>query len=410
MQSGQRIAIIGMAVSAGLAALKITTGLLGGSNSLLADGFESAGDVLASGLVFLGLRLAARPADSNHPYGHGRAETLSGLGVGMILFIAGVAISVHALLGTQDVTGPPKIFTIFPLVFSTLVKLWLMRLKYKQGRTMGSASLVADAYNDGIDMLSGVAALIALGLTLSDPQRFPLADHYGAFVIGVIMMFTGVRVARETGLQLMDTMPDQSLLDRVRDVALAVEGVQGVEKCFARKTGLQYHVDLHLEVDPRVTVLVGHDIASRARDEIKAKLNWVADVLVHVEPSPHTDIAGMIDKMNKLFDVVLDPTTARLTKEPFGDHYLYFDGPTDELSKMVAGSVRLAPGTSPHPPHQHPEEEFLLITEGTGEILVAGKKTAVGPGSMMYCEGNALHGIENTGAAPMLFYYYKWKA
>lgn len=391
MRDGQRIAIIGMAVSAGLAALKITVGLLGNSNSLLADGFESAGDVLSSGMVLLGLILAAKPADSNHPYGHGRAETLSGLGLGMVLFVAGAAIAIHGLLGASDVTSPPRAFTILPLVLSTVVKLGMMRVKYTAGRRMGSASLMADAYNDGIDMLSGIAAMTALGLTLSNPERFPYADHYGGFAIGLIMMFTGARVTRDTGLQLMDTMPDRSLMNRVRSVALFVEGVKGVEKCFARKTGLQYHVDLHLEVDPSVTVLVGHDIASRARDQIKAELPWVADVLVHVEPS-------------------LDPSAAKLTREPFGEQRVYFHGPTKELSLLIAGSLKLNPGMSPHPPHRHPEEEFILVAEGAGEITVAGKTTRVGPGSRTYCESNALHGIENTGAEPMLFYYYKWKA
>jgi cation diffusion facilitator family transporter len=388
MRDGQRIAIIGMAVSAGLAALKITVGLLGSSNSLLADGFESAGDVLSSGMVLLGLILASKPADSNHPYGHGRAETLSGLGLGMVLFVAGGAIAVHGLLGASDVTSPPKVFTILPLVLSTVVKLGMMRVKYHAGRRMGSASLMADAYDDGIDMLSGIAAMIALGLTLSNPERFPYADHYGGFAIGLIMMFTGARVTRDTGLQLMDTMPDRSLMNRVRDVALSVEGVKGVEKCFARKTGLQYHVDLHLEVDPGVTVLVGHDIASRARDRIKAELPWVADVLVHVEPKGLGYSAGSTH---------------------FGEQRVYFRGPTSELSVMIAGSLKLNPGMSPHPPHRHPEEEFILVAEGAGEVMVAGKTTTVGPGSMMYCESNALHGIKNTGTEPMLFFYYKWK-
>jgi cation diffusion facilitator family transporter len=285
MRSGQRIALIGMAVSGALAAMKIALGLAAHSNSLLADGFESAADVVSSGMVLLGLTLAAKPADSNHPYGHGRAEILSGLLLGMMLFLAGAAIAVHALTGAGDVTEPPRAFAVFPLIISIAVKFWLMRKKYRQGRMIGSASLLADAYNDGIDMLSGIAAFTALGLTLYDPVRFLRADHYGGFVIGLIVIFTGVRVARDTGLQLMDTMPDQSLLDRVRQVALSVEGVKGVEKCFARKTGLQYHVDLHLEVDPGITVLVGHDIASRARDTIKEKLPWVADVLVHIEPA-----------------------------------------------------------------------------------------------------------------------------
>jgi cation diffusion facilitator family transporter len=408
MGEGQRIAVIGMAISAALAALKITTGLLGHSNSVLADGFESAGDVLSSGMVFLGLTLAAKPADSNHPYGHGRAEILSGLGLGMVLFLAGIAIAVHGLLGAADVTGPPRTYAILPLVLSTLVKLVMMRVKYNAGRRMGSASLLADAYNDAVDMLSGIAAMTALSLTLINPQAFPHADHYGGFVIGLIMLLTGVKVAHSTGLQLMDTMPDEELLGGVRSVALGVDGVRGVEKCYARKTGLQYHVDLHLEVDPSISVLLGHDIASRARDQIKHQLGWVADVLVHVEPAPGRYHGAQ--NMPKLFDVVMDPATAKFTKEPFGDHSLYFEGPTNELKLMVAGSLLLNPGASPHPPHQHPEEEFLLVTEGTGEILVDGKINQVGPGSMMYCDGNQMHGIENTGKEPMLFYYYKWKA
>jgi cation diffusion facilitator family transporter len=413
VQTGQRIAIIGMTVSAGLAALKISTGLLGGSNSLLADGFESAGDVFSSGMVLLGLTLAAKPPDSNHPYGHGRAETLSGLGLGMLLILAGIAISFHALTGAGDVTEPPRFFTLYPLLLSIGVKLWLMRVKYKTGRAMGSASLVADSYNDGIDMLSGIAALIALGLTLHNPVEFPLADHYGGFAIGLIVIFTGVRVTRDTGLQLMDTMPDDALLRRVRQVAQSVSGVEGVEKCFARKTGLQYHVDLHLEVNPAITVLEGHDIASRARDEIKAQLEWVADVLVHVEPTggfQAGQLQNLPKNLPKLPELVLDPARLAVRHEPFGDQCEYFNGPTDQLSLMVAGSLTLKSGMSPHPPHKHPEEEFLLVTEGTGEIEVAGTTTKVGPGSMMYCAGDRMHGIKNTGPAPLTFFYYKWKA
>jgi mannose-6-phosphate isomerase-like protein (cupin superfamily) len=112
----------------------------------------------------------------------------------------------------------------------------------------------------------------------------------------------------------------------------------------------------------------------------------------------------------KLANVTLDGSKAKLTKESFGEHRVYFDGPTDQLKAMTAGSLKLNAGASPHPPHQHPEEEFLLVTEGTGEITVEGQATKVGPGAMMYCGAGKMHGIVNTGTAPMLFYYYKWKA
>jgi mannose-6-phosphate isomerase-like protein (cupin superfamily) len=111
----------------------------------------------------------------------------------------------------------------------------------------------------------------------------------------------------------------------------------------------------------------------------------------------------------KLPDGTLDASKAKVTKEPFGELRVYYDGPTDQLKAMTAGSLRLNPGATPHPPHTHPEEEFMVITEGTGEIDVNGKLTKVGPGSIMYCAAGTSHGIVNTGKAPLLFYYFKWR-
>jgi quercetin dioxygenase-like cupin family protein len=112
----------------------------------------------------------------------------------------------------------------------------------------------------------------------------------------------------------------------------------------------------------------------------------------------------------KLPNTVVDAKAAKLSREPFGDLRVFYDGPTDQLKSMTAGSLSLKPGMSPHPPHQHPEEEIMIVTEGTGEIVVEGKKTIVGPGSMMYCAANHVHGVQNTGKTPLLFYYYKWRA
>ena len=286
MQIGPRIALVGMLVSACLAVMKIVAGHMAHSTSVLADGFESAADVLAAGTILLALTLAAKPADSNHPYGHGRIETLAGLFLGFILLCAGVAISFHSIAAAGEVIAPPAAYAIWPLFISIGAKLYMMRYKYSTARRILSAALMADAANDGIDALSGVFALVALSLTLYNPARFLHADHYGAFVIGLIVVFTGVRVVRETGMQLMDTMPDPKLMKLIREAAGSVAGVDGVEKCFARKTGLKYHVDLHLEVDPEMTVRASHDIAQAVRERIRQELPWVADVLVHVEPAP----------------------------------------------------------------------------------------------------------------------------
>jgi cation diffusion facilitator family transporter len=286
MQTGQGIAIAGMAVSGALAVIKIIAGVMGHSTAVVADGFESAGDVFASGFVLLGLTLAAMPADSNHPYGHGRAETLIGLFIGIALAAAGGVISYRSLQRIHLAGPPPSSFVIWPLILSAVTKSGLAITKLRYGKRLLSAALVADAWNDFTDVLSATVALIAVGLTLSDPHRFAAADDYGGFAVGLIVILTGVRVARETASQLMDTMPPESLLDTIRGVALSVPGVRGVEKCYARKTGLQYHVDLHLEVDPNMTVLASHQIATAVRIRIKESLHWVADVLVHVEPAP----------------------------------------------------------------------------------------------------------------------------
>ena len=284
MQTGQRVAVLGMAVSGALALAKITAGLAGHSTAVVADGCESAGDVFASGFVLLGLTLATKPADEEHPYGHGRIETLTGLLIGLVLTAAGVLISVASFEHLGQPRLPLAAFVLWPLGVSAVAKAGLASFKFRYGHKLRSAALTADAWNDSMDIVSALAALAAVALTLSDPARFLNADRYGGIAVGLIVVFTGVRVARDTALQLIDTMPDPRHMDEIRAAAATVAGVRGVEKCFARKTGLRYHVDLHLEVDPEMTVRRSHEIAHNVQLRIKEKLDWVADVLVHVEP------------------------------------------------------------------------------------------------------------------------------
>jgi len=286
MDKAQRIAIVSMVVSGLLALMKISAGFLGRSNSVMADGFESAADVFASGLVYVALLVAARPPDGNHPYGHGRAETLAGFVIGFFLLDAGLLIAWHGFFGAGDVVEPPRVWAIWPLAVSIAAKAGLVAVKMRQAKRIGSEALKADAANDAIDMISGFTALAALSLTLWQPQRFLRADHYGGFLVGLIVIVTSVRVMRDASLSLMDTMPETAAMQTIRCVALEVPNVRGVEKCFARKTGLRYHVDLHLEVDPDISVRDSHAIAERVRNHICGKINWVQDVLVHVEPFP----------------------------------------------------------------------------------------------------------------------------
>lgn len=277
-----RVALASIAISAILAVVKIAIGMAAGSVALISDGFESAADFFTSGLVLVGLWVASKPADQDHPYGHGRFEILVGLAIGVTLVATGTGICLRSL-EERHIRHTPALFAIWPLIGSILAKTALSATKFRFGRRSGSTGLSADAWNDLVDVLSGMVALVAVLLSIFWP-RMAAADPYGGFIIGLIVVFLGVRVVRETALHLMDTMPDDTQMSQIRDVAARVEGARGIEKCFARKTGLRYHVDLHLEVDPELSVRQSHEIARNVKRTIKAELNWVEDVLVHVEP------------------------------------------------------------------------------------------------------------------------------
>lgn len=193
-----------MAVSAVLAIAKILIGWLAGSTSVVADGVESAGDVLASGFILLGFIWAARPADENHPYGHGRDETLTGFVVGIILFLGGVGICYRSLRHVAEVHAPPAHYGFVPLAISFVAKCVLSAVKFRYGKRIHSSAITADAWNDFVDIISAAAAMTALGLTLLDPSRFLAADHYGGFAVGVIVVFTGIGVAKDSTARLSD--------------------------------------------------------------------------------------------------------------------------------------------------------------------------------------------------------------
>ncbi len=282
---GRRVALISMAVGAAIAVSKIVVGAQAGSSAVTSDGLEAGGDVLSSAIVYIGLSLAAKPPDSEHPYGHGRYETLAGLAVGAILLLAGAAIFWHSMSSLSERTRLPA-YALYPLFASVGIKIALSVAKFRVGRQISSTALQADAWHDMTDLLSTFVALVSVGLNLLNPARFATADHIGGILIGIIIFALSIQVVHRTIDNLLDTMPDPEKLAEVRRAALSVRGALGIEKCFARATGLRYHVDLHLEVDPDLSVRASHEIATLVRGAIKDTLPWVADVLVHVEPAP----------------------------------------------------------------------------------------------------------------------------
>lgn len=284
--SGRRAAALSVVLNVVLAVSALWTGWVGASTTVLAAGVEFTADVVASLVVLAGFWFAARPADSNHPYGHGRAETLTGLLIGIGLVLVGLGIGWRSLHQLGVNAAPPAPYALWPLVLALGLKGSLMITKVRVARRIGSQALLADAWNDSVDILSSMAGLAALGLTVYAPERFAQADDYGGVLVGIFVIVAGVGVVRTTSLDLIDTMPPDDLLVEVRTTALDVEGVRGVEKCLGRKTGLQYHLDLHLEVDGWISVDEGHQIAAVVRDRIRQEVPTVSDVLVHVEPSP----------------------------------------------------------------------------------------------------------------------------
>lgn len=281
--TGRRIALLSVFIGVALSVSKIVVGLKAGSNAVVSDGVEAAGDVFSSAIVYAGFWLASRPPDEEHPYGHGRYETLAGLGVGGLLLITGVSILWHAIA----YSGPRPLisaFALYPLAAAVVLKTGLAILKLRISRRIDSGALQADAWHDMTDLVSTFIALSAVVLTLENPSRFDFADRAGALFIGAIIIFLSVQVVRRTITSLLDTMPAPERIQEIRSAALTVRGALGVEKCYARRTGLQYHVDLHLEVDPDMTVRASHEIATAVREAVKQRVSWVADVLVHVEP------------------------------------------------------------------------------------------------------------------------------
>ena len=179
LQTGRRIALAGICASAVLATLNIAVGLSVQSTSVVATGIELAGDVLASLIVFAGMVVASAPADARHPYGHGRVETLAAFVVGLILTAGGAGICWNSLREIGDRHPPPSILAVAVLVLAIVVRGAMSFIKFRVGRRLRSASLVADAWNDTVDILAATVALTAVGLTMHDIDRFPVADHYG---------------------------------------------------------------------------------------------------------------------------------------------------------------------------------------------------------------------------------------
>jgi cation diffusion facilitator family transporter len=274
-----------MAVNAALTASKFAAGILGHSHALTADAVESTADILSSIIVWRGLIVAAAPADPDHPYGHGKAEPLAAASVAILLLLAALGIMARSAHDLFEPRQRPRAFTLYVLIAVIVIKEILFRFVSREAGSVQSSALFADAWHHRSDAITSLAAGLGITLARFGGPRLAFADDAAAIIAGAIIAWNGWRLLRPALDELMDAAPGSTLIADIQTAASAVPGVNAVEKCIVRKMGFQYFVDMHVEVDPRMTVQQGHDIAHSVKNKVRAAVPSVYDVLVHIEPS-----------------------------------------------------------------------------------------------------------------------------
>lgn len=281
---GMRSARVGIIANALLAAAKAVAGLLGHSYALVADAIESMSDVVSSLIVWCGLKVAAKPPDKNHPYGHGKAEPLAAMAVAMALFVAAITIAVQSVREIRTPHHAPAPFTLVVLLVVVLVKEVLFRFVFRVGEAVDSRAVRTDAWHHRSDAITSAAAFVGISVALIGGAGYESADDWAALFASGIIAFNAWRLIRPVLGELTDAAPATDIEARVRQAASAVEGVLGLDKCLVRKMGFDYYVDLDVIVDGDLSVRAGHEIAHRVQSAIRRAEPCISKVLVHVEP------------------------------------------------------------------------------------------------------------------------------
>ncbi len=280
----RRSTLIGVLVNGSLALFKGTAGILGNSFALIADAIESFSDVISSVVVWVGLRVAAAPLSEKHPYGKGRAETFAAVLVAAALFIAAGGIAVNSVEQIRHPGRVPETFTLAVLVAVVLVKEGMYRFTRRVGDKVGSAAVKGDALHHRSDAVTSLAAFVGISVAIVGGPRFASADAWAALFAAGVIGFNAWNLLSSAFKEMLDRSPNKALAESIREVAARVEGVTGTHKCFVRKVGFDYFVDLDVLVDGEMTVTAGHDIAHAVQDAVREELPYITRVLVHVEP------------------------------------------------------------------------------------------------------------------------------
>ncbi len=277
-----RVTRQGIVVNAALGTLKLAAGLLAGSGALVADGFHSLSDLASDGLVLWGTSVASWPEDADHPYGHGRIETLVGGLVGLMLILLAVGIGWGALHALRSAPPPPPSWWALVVAAGSFgVKEWLFRITVAAGKQERSLAALANAWHHRSDAFSSLAVMAGIATAI---MAWPRADSVAALAVALLIGWVGGTISLQAGRQLVDTVVDPAIIARVRRASEATEGVRSVHDVRARTMGNRFLADLHIEVEGTLTVEAAHTIAEQVEANIMEEMPHVAHVIVHVDP------------------------------------------------------------------------------------------------------------------------------
>lgn len=279
----QKLALLGIVSNIALATAKITAGVLGNSFALIADGIESSTDIFGSAVVYCGLRIAARPPDKDHPYGHAKAESLAAAIVSLAIVGAGALIawkSIENILDPND--APPAPWTLLALFGVIAIKTWLFRKVLAGGHEAGSQALKTDAWHHSSDAITSAAA--AVGIIISILGGPPQADDWAALLACLIIFYTGFTTLKPALDEIMDAACSEEESRKIVQIASEVPGVVRIEKYRVRKAGSHLYIDIHVWVDGRISVYEGHIISHAVKNTLANSGLRIFDVVVHLEP------------------------------------------------------------------------------------------------------------------------------
>ncbi len=287
LKQAQRTALLSVLTNTILAISKGFAGIVGHSDALIADAIESCADIFSSFLVLIGIRYASKPADEDHPYGHGKAEPLVTFAVVGFLLISATIIAVESIRHLSEEQEQPAFFTLYVLAAIILIKELSFQYVHRKGEQTNSSSLKAEAWHHRADAISSFIAFLGISATFLFGKGFEKADDWAALIGSFFIVYNAYKIFRPALGEIMDEHNHHSLIELIRKEAVQVAGVVAIEKCWARKHGMTYVVDLHLEIDGKLTVYEGHAISHALKDHLMVMFPYVTDVLIHIEPAPN---------------------------------------------------------------------------------------------------------------------------